>query len=64
LSKGRRRISETGFTRIRQNSLPKPAIAGLQGAHAKVGNLMGFLDAFKAVAWRCELAPTPPNPCH
>jgi hypothetical protein len=40
--------TEPGFTRVRQNPLSRSAKAGLD-CRANRGNLIGFLDAFKAV---------------
>jgi hypothetical protein len=49
LKKGRRQgAPELGFTRVRQSKLSSSAKADLD-CHAKFGNLMGFLDPFKAV---------------
>jgi hypothetical protein len=41
--------AEVGFTPNRHITLSKSAVAGLDGVLANARNLMGFLDAFKAV---------------
>jgi hypothetical protein len=41
--------TELGFTLVRQIIAAKSATADLDGAYTNSGNLMGFLDAFKAV---------------
>jgi len=41
--------TELGFTLVRQIIAAKSATADLDGAYTNIGNLMGFLDAFKAV---------------
>jgi hypothetical protein len=51
------------FTRVRQVTLSRPATADLDAAPANSGNLMGFLDAFKAVL-RAEPALPVQKPHH
>jgi hypothetical protein len=54
LNKGRRYASRTRvYSSSAKISLPNPATAVLDGAHANPRNLMGFLDAFKAILAFC-----------
>jgi hypothetical protein len=48
--------------KYRKISLPKPATANLDGAHANPRNLMGFLDAFKAILAFCTTSPGASSP--